>query len=187
VPGRPSSLPGIFFEQEMRQMKWILAATAALAMAQPAVPRPAPEFQIVEASGNGTKLSSLRGDVVLLAFVVTTCPHCQAASRQFEKLKAEFGSRGLRVAEAAFDDNGDVSGYVRRLALTFPVGRSNRTDVRAFLGVGQDVRIGTPQVVLIDRGGMIRAQSAPEGTPMLQSADVVRGLIDAMLRRNPAL
>ena len=124
---------------------------------------------------------------MLLAFVVTTCPHCQAASKEFEKLKAEFGPRGLRVAEAAFDGNGDISRYVGRLGLTFPVGRSNRIDVRKFLGIQQDVRIGTPQVVLIDREGIIRAQSAPEGSPMLQSADVLRGLIESMLRRYAAL
>jgi len=168
-------------------MKWILTATAAVAMAQPIVPRAAPEFQIIQASGSTAKLSSFRGNVVLLAFVVTTCPHCQAASKEFEQLKGEFGARGLRVAEAAFDDNGDISGYVERLGLTFPVGRSNRTDVRTFLGIRQDVRIGTPQVVLIDREGIIRAQSAPEGSPMLQSAGVLRGVIESMLRRHVAL
>jgi hypothetical protein len=82
-------------------MKWILAAAAAVAMAQPKVPRAAPEFQIIEASGSTAKLSSFRGNVVLLAFVVTSCPHCLSASKEFEKLKAEFGLRGLLVAETA--------------------------------------------------------------------------------------
>lgn len=99
----------------------------------------------------------------------------------------EFGSQGFRVAEVAFDENGDVPAYVKQLRLTFPVGSSNRTAVRNFLGIRQDMRIGTPQVVLIDRTGMIRAQSAPQGSPMLQSGDVLRGLIQTMLRRHPVL
>ena len=156
-------------------------------MAQVKVPRLAPEIEIVEASGRTAKLSSYRGDVVLLAFVVTSCSHCQAASTEFEKLKGEFGPRGFRVTEVAFDDNSDIPGYVKKLGLTFPVGRGNRTDVRRFLGIPQNMRIGTPQVVLIDRIGMIRAQSAPEGSPMLQSAEVLEGLIDTLLRRNVVL
>jgi peroxiredoxin len=136
----------------------VLLTGAAVVMAQPKVPRLAPEFQIVEASGHTAKLSSFRGDVVLLAFVVTTCSHCQAASKEFEKLQTKFGPRGLHVAEVAFDENGDIGGYVQRLRLTFPVGRGNRTDVLAFLGMGEAVRVGTPQVVLIDRLGIVRAQ-----------------------------
>jgi peroxiredoxin len=169
-------------------MKIALALLAGgVAIAQVKLPRPAPEFQIVEDSGRTAKLSSYRGDVVLLAFVVTSCSHCQAASREFENLKAEFGPRGRRVMEVAFDDNGDIAGYVKRVGITFPVGRGNRTSVRNFLGISQDVRIGTPQVVLIDRTGMIRAQSAPEGSPMLQSADVLEGLVAALLKKGAVL
>jgi peroxiredoxin len=172
----------------MLRIRLALALLAGgVAMAQVTLPRPAPEFQIVEATGHTVKLSSYRGDVVLLAFVVTSCPHCQAASKEFEKLKTEFGPRGFRVAEVAFDENSDVIGYTKRLGITFPVGRGNRTDVRNFLGIRQDARIGTPQVVLIDRTGMIRAQSAPEGSPVLQSADVLQGLIGTLLRRNTIL
>jgi peroxiredoxin len=168
------------------KLAWLLMAAGA-GWAQVNVPRPAPEFLIQEASGRTTKLSSYRGDVVLLAFIVTTCSHCQAASKEFEKLQAEFGPRGFHAAEAAFDDNADVAAFARRFELTFPVGRVSPSGVRAFLGIDGANRISTPQVVLIDRLGMVRAQSAPEGTPMLQSADVLRGLIQSMIGRHSIL
>jgi hypothetical protein len=37
-------------------------------------------------------------------------------------------------------------------------------------------------VVVIDRAGMIRAQSERTGTPTLQSAEFLRGLLQAILR-----
>jgi peroxiredoxin len=160
-----------------------LLLTAAAALAQIKVPRPAPDFLLVEPSGRTAKLSSYRGQVVLLAFVLTTCPHCQAASRDFEKLQREFAPRGFRVMEVAFDEGANVAAYSQRLAITFPVGRGERSQVLEFLGIPHNVRIGTPQVVLIDRAGWIRAQSAREGSPLLQSAEVLRGLIDNLLRR----
>ena len=165
-------------------MRFFAFLLAAALYAQVSVPRPAPEFQIVEPSGHAAKLSSLRGHVVLLAFVLTTCSHCQEASRDFEKLRDEFGARGFDVLEAAFNENADVTAYARQFGLSFPIGIVNRSDALSFLGIRGNVRIGTPQVVLIDRIGMIRAQSAPEGSPLLQSADVLRGLIDALSQRH---
>ena len=159
---------------------WLLLAVVAAA-ASATVPRHAPEFRIVEPSGRSATLSGYRGNVVLLAFVLTTCPHCQALSTDLEKLQGELGGRGFRATEVAFDENADVDGYRKRLGITFPVGRGDRRDVLAFLGIAGNVRIGTPQVVLIDRSGMIRAQSAPEGSPALQSRSVLAGLIESLL------
>ena len=80
----------------MRLACFLLAAAAA--GAQVKAPRPAPEFQIAEPSGRTAKRSSYRGDVVLLAFIVTSCSHCQAASGEFEKLQSDFGRRGFHAA-----------------------------------------------------------------------------------------
>ena len=169
----------------MRLACFLLAAAAA--GAQVKAPRPAPEFQMAEPSGRTAKRSSYRGDVVLLAFIVTSCSHCQAASGEFEKLQSNFGRRGFHAALAAFDEGADVAGYARRFGLTFPVGRASKDEMRAFLGIPRAQRVATPQVVLIDRIGMIRAQSAPEGAPMLQSPEVLRALIEALIGRHSVL
>jgi peroxiredoxin len=157
-----------------------LLVTAA-APAQPALPRPAPEFQVREPSGRTTMVSSYRGHVAVLAFVVTTCSHCQALSIELQRMLEEFGPRGLKVAESVFDEHGDIPGYVQKLRLTYPVGQCSREQMRNFLEMSWNGRIGTPQVVVIDRMGMIRAQTAPAGSPLLQSADVLRGLIESLM------
>src|SRR5215471_14492618 len=128
-------------------------SAAAAAGAHVKAPRPAPEFQIAEPSGRTAKRSSYRGDVVLLAFIVTSCSHCQAASREFEKLQSDFGGRGFHAALAAFDQGEDVAGYARRFGLTIPMGGASADQMRAFLGISPGRRVATPQVVLIDRTG----------------------------------
>ena len=162
----------------------VLAGSFALS-AQALVPRPAPELKIVEASGKTTMLSSYRGRVVLIAFISTQCVHCQAASRVFEQLARQFPGR-LQVAEVAFDERADTASFTKRFGLTFPVGSSSSDAAHAFLGITAGMRLGTPQVVAIDRTGVIRAQSERLGTPMLQTPEFLRDLLNAMFKLEPS-
>ena len=162
-------------------MRLLLLLAASLGLqAQGPVPRPAPELKIVEASGRSAALSSFRGRVVLLAFISTQCAHCQKASLVFEQLEQEFRGR-LEVIEAAFDPGADPENFQRRLGLTFPVGACSSDTAHAFLGLVAGTRVGTPQVVAIDRIGVIRAQSERLGTPLLQTHDYLHALVNAIL------
>ncbi len=127
-------------------------------------------------------LSSFRGRVVLLAFISTQCPHCQRESGIFEQLSHEFAGR-LDVAEvAAFGDTSDVAAFAKRLGLTFPVGIGTSDAAHDFLGLARGARVGTPQVVVIDRRGVIRAQSERQGSPILQTYDYLHDLLKAVMR-----
>jgi len=158
----------------------VLAVAGSALWGQGAVPRPAPELKVVQSSGEIATLSSYRGRVVLLAFISTQCIHCQKASAIFEQLGREYAGK-LQVAEVAFDDGADSSAFKKRFGLTFPVGTSTSDAAHAFLGIPPGARLGTPQVVAIDRTGIIRAQSERLGTPMFQTAEYLRSLLNAML------
>ncbi len=161
-----------------------LAALNTRVSAQPPVPRPAPEFRIVEPSGRTTKLSSLRGRAVLLAFISTECVHCQKASAIFEQLSHEFPAK-LQVAEVAFNERADPAEFARSFGLTFTVGASSSAEARGFLGIPPGERFGTPQIVVIDPKGTIRAQSQRLGTPILQTREYLRSLLNAVLKPEP--
>ena len=163
----------------MKRMLTLALAGSSL-WGQGAVPRPAPEFRIVQGSGEVATVSSYRGRIVLLAFISTQCVHCQKASEVFEQLGRAYAGK-LQVVEVAFDEGADVAAFKKRLGLTFPVGISTSDAVHAFLGIPPGARLGTPQVVAIDGTGIIRAQSERLGTPMLQTADYLRSLLNAML------
>src|SRR5438477_5351479 len=82
----------------------VVALSASLS-AKPPVPRPARELSIVEANNKVTLLTGLKGKVVYVQFLFTTCPHCQALSGVLTKLGKELGPQGFQALGVAFDDN----------------------------------------------------------------------------------
>jgi peroxiredoxin len=158
---------------------WLLAASA---FAQ-TLPRQAPDLMMSDVvTGSAIELSHYRGNVVVVAFMVTTCTHCQAVSRELEQLYSELKDRGLRIIGCVFNSEGDPLAFSRKQRLLYPVGSIPRPIVEQFLGIPSGVRIGTPQLAFVDRKGMIRAQSAVQGSPLLQSPEVLRSLVTSLLK-----
>jgi len=57
-------------------------------------PVPAPDFALIDQDGNTMQLSSLRGKVVLLDFIYTSCPGpCPLLSRKFSQFQKTLGER----------------------------------------------------------------------------------------------
>ncbi|HVO99884.1 MAG TPA: TlpA disulfide reductase family protein [Bryobacteraceae bacterium] len=173
----------------MRIPSLLLAfSLAALTVsAQAPAPRKAPEFTITEGSGKQSLLSSYRGKVVVLAFIFTTCPHCQAACGVMTKLQGELGPKGFQALGVAFNDNANllVSSFVENFHVGFPVGSANRDEVKNYLQLDDRTPWMVPQIVLIDRKGMIVEQSAAKGTEELQKEDTLRAKITALLGPSP--
>jgi len=161
----------------------VAALTLSAAFGQ-TVPRKAPDFTIAEPSGKQTALSSARGKVCVLTFILTTCPHCQNESMMLTKLYKEMAPRGLAVFGVAVNDNAAilVPQFVQQFAVGYPVGFGTQEAMRNFMGISEMERWVVPQVVVIDRKGMIRAQSPYNGDPNLQSETYMRNLLDTLLK-----
>jgi peroxiredoxin len=149
-------------------------------MAQPVVPRLALDLGLTDVTGARVTLAGYRGDVAVVAFMVSTCTHCQAVSQELEQLYVDYGKRGLRVMGCVFD--GDPRKFAERFHLLYPVGTVSRSTVEQFMGIQAGGRVGTPQLAFVDRRGRIRAQSQREGTPLLQQPDVLRTVVEALLQ-----
>jgi len=171
-------------------MRSLVAFVALIALANGVlaispVPRKSPDFTVVEVSGKQTPLSSLKGKVVMIEFLLTNCPHCQRVSQTINRLHKELGPRGFHPMGVAF--NTDVSermvtDYVQRFAVTYPVGYSSPQAVDTYLGRSAMERLMVPQIVVIDRQGVIRAQGGPKGDPNLEDENYLRTLIESLLR-----
>src|SRR5262252_4025748 len=130
------------------------------------LPRKSPDFAIHQPSGKQILLSSLKGKVVVLEFLFIQSQHCMRVAKTLNSLNNELGPRGFQAVGIIFDPpNVRTSGesviqeVVDNLKLTYPLGYAAKTDVDTYLGrTGTDV-LSIPQVVVIDRAGMIRAQS----------------------------
>jgi thiol-disulfide isomerase/thioredoxin len=169
-------------------MRKILAVIlfAAIAFAVPPLPRKSPEFTIVQPGPKESLLSSYRGKVVLVGFFATYCVHCQNTAKVFNGLQEAFASEGLQVVGIAFNADADfnkVKDFSRLYAPSFPIGLSKPESVMSYLGISvMDRRWVYPQVVLIDRKGMIRAQSEFTGSPELQELPTLRPQIEKLLK-----
>lgn len=152
--------------------------------AAPPVPRPAQEFRCPDSKGNQISISALRGKVVVMQFLSTTCPHCQAYSRLLTRLQKDYGPKGFQAVAVAFNDATPemVRDYVASNAVGIPVGYAPRESVLRYLGISIMQRLTVPQVLIIDRHGQVRAQSEPLGTPQLQDETYLRGLIEGLLK-----
>lgn len=167
----------------------ITAALALLAAAIPAfaidpLPRKSPEFTLTDASGKESLLSSHRGKVVVIGFVYTTCPHCQAFSVVLEKLYKELGPRGFQPIDIAWNDNAKllIDDFAHSYGVTFPMFYTTYDPVMSYMGFSIMDRPVVPLVVVIDRKGMIRAQSPPQGDPNLQDEAKLRAMIESLLK-----
>jgi peroxiredoxin len=171
-----------------------LAATAFVALtvsafAGPPVPRKSPEFTITDPSGKPILLSSLRGKIVVMPFMFTTCPHCQREAQMLTKLQAEFASRGVIMMGTVFNDaNGPMATqFVKEFNIGFPVGYASRDSVISYLGLSVMDRWVVPQVAIIDKKGNVVAQSAATGTPELQDEGFLRALLEKLIKEGGSI
>jgi len=155
------------------------------------VPRPSKEFTVVTPQGQQILLSSLKGKVVVVQFLFTWCPHCQAFSQMLTQVNSEYGPRGFQALGVAFNTDPDnpndnvplkdkAAAYAKQYA-GFPVGFSNRSTVLGYLGISELERIGVPEIVVLDRKGVIREQSPAQGGGPLTDAAHLRSVVESLL------
>jgi len=153
-------------------MAALMVALMATTGAAVDLPRKSP----APASGlNGGKqlpLDSYKGKAVLLAFILTTCPHCQHTTGLLKQLQAEYGPRGLQVVEAAIDQGAEalVPAFVLHFDPNFPVGFVSYDTTAEYLQHSPMLIMHVPALVFIDRQGTIRAEY--EGDDKFFSDDV---------------
>src|SRR5260370_32845120 len=125
-----------------------LLAVGFPAAAAPPVLRDSPEFTIVDPSGRTTPLSSFKGQVVVIEFLLFRCPSCLRMAQTINKLHGEMADRGFRPVGIVFDD-GVTEPVVRDLALllklNYLVGYATSYQAGRHLSPAGGVRFPFPQ------------------------------------------
>jgi peroxiredoxin len=164
--------------------------TSVFALPTVTVLRKSPEFAIADSSGKTTQLSSFKGKVVVMEFLFVKSQHCIRVAATLNKLNHELESRGFQAVGIVFDPpNTTQTGaqllpmVVDSLKLTYPLGYASKDDVDNYLGRNGNEILNIPQVVVIDRAGMIRATSGGRGgDPTLEDENSLRTLINGLLK-----
>ncbi|HEX3747363.1 MAG TPA: TlpA disulfide reductase family protein [Bryobacteraceae bacterium] len=167
--------------------RWLPAAAllALLVPAAPAadLPRKAPDLTIKMVDAKPITLSQYKGHVVVLAFILTSCSHCQHTVQVLSTLQKEYAPRGLQVVASAIEQDAQnhVRLFVRNFAPTFPVGYNTGAEADAVIHPTGKLPM-MPLLGFFDRQGVLRAQHEGE-EPFFNDLEAsLRHEIDALLQ-----
>ena len=169
----------------------VIAALTLLAMAIASaraanLPRPSPDFAINLGQGKQVRISQYKGKTVVVAFILTTCPHCQKAIGILSKAQREYGARGLQVLASATEEMAGAAlpGFLRQFDPPFPVGINTITEFTTYMQHPTMLMLYMPGLVFIDKDGIIRAQYEGRDTFLEETGleKNIRAKVEEMLK-----
>jgi peroxiredoxin len=124
------------------------------------LPRQSPDFAISLNNGQQVRLSQYKGKVVVVAFILTWCTHCQAVMGYLIQDQNTYGPQGLQVLASAIDDDAAAKtpAFIQQFKPPFPVGFNNPIVAIDYLEHPHMLTPHMPILAFIDRQGVIRAQ-----------------------------
>jgi tetratricopeptide (TPR) repeat protein/peroxiredoxin len=165
-PFKTSSVPKIEIADFSPKLSEQLPATAQTWLL---VPVPAPDFSLLDFSGQPLALRAARGKPVLLNFWISRSAGCQKQLRGFERLHKQWSDQGLELLTINLDGSIDAGGVrdSRVPKFSFPVLRGS-DDVAAIYNIlyrylfdrHRDLEL--PTSFLIDpRGQIVKVYQGP--------------------------
>jgi len=161
-------------------MKSVIIAIVSLIIAgnifAVSVGQPAPDISAqhwINSSSQNLNINSFKGNVLVLEFFATWCPHCQSSVPTMENLYNKYKSDGVAVVALSDEAYATVNNFVQLYGIEYIVGSesSSRNDY----GV-----VGVPTVFVIDDKGIITWIGSPE-TDQAALDQAVADAVDAMV------
>ena len=137
-----------------------LCLPLAAPLAAQQVPRKVGDLTIKIPGGKPLSLAAYKGKPVVLAFILTSCSHCQHAVDLLSNIQPAYAPRGLEVLASAIDQNAPMTVplFVRYMHPPFPVGFDDSNVALDFAGYSSARLPHMPIMLFIDRQGMVRQQ-----------------------------
>ena len=111
----------------------------------------APDFSLKDIDGRDFKLSSKKGNLVLLIFSTTWCPTCRSEISHYKSIHETYGQRGLEVVSI---DSEESKVRVSRFAAKYRIPYRVLLDESGKVAGDYDIA-GIPTMVLINKDGKI--------------------------------
>lgn len=167
----------------MTKLLGVALAFGLAAYAAAPVPRPAGDLKLVDSTGKETTLAAQKGKVVVVQFLFTWCGHCQNTARWLSNVQRELGPKGVQVFGVAFNDGvGPKEVQEFKQYAQFPVSFSAREPVLKFLGLSVMDGFGVPQMVVVDKKGVVQAQTKPRpANGEIVEEPILRSLVNKLL------
>jgi peroxiredoxin len=171
-------------------MRSVLAAAfffSAMLLPAAEAGRPAPPLSFTTPDGKTMNVSDFKGKVLAVEIMSTTCPHCQQGALILSKLYRELGAKGFQPLGVAINDDADVSSFIRSFGVNFPVGKGMRDQALAFLQHSMMKPFYFPQLVFVDRNGVIQAQYGGTDSFLQTNEEAnIRNMVEKLLPQGAA-
>lgn len=171
----------------MKRGLLILATLTATFAAEPVVPRKAPPLGIQMGPEKYTWLSEYSGRTCVVAFILTTCSHCQFTTGVLNRIQKDYTAQGVQIIASAIEPMSslNIPDFRKKFTPEFPVGYNEQEYAAKFLGYAETDPMIVPQIVIVDKAGMIRAQIGGDAKEMLAETQEknLRAALDQVLRQ----
>jgi thiol-disulfide isomerase/thioredoxin len=164
----------------------VLLTMSSLAVRAAVVPRPSPDFAINMGPGKPpVRVGQYKGKIVVVAFILTYCSHCQKVIGVLSKVQNDYGARGLQVLASATEDMAAaaLAGFLRQFDPPFPVGVNTTNEFINYMQHPAVLQLYMPSLVFVDKEGIIRSQYEGRDT-LLEESSVeknIRAKVEEML------
>jgi peroxiredoxin len=129
-----------------------LALAFLLATGAHAAGTAAPDFTLPERDGGTVRLSSLKGQVVMINFWATWCGPCRQEMPLLAKLQAKYEPLGFTLLGVNIEpDSAAAQEWLKGMTVGFPILFDRQNEVASHFALQ-----GMPSSVFIDRAGNVR-------------------------------
>jgi len=118
----------------------------------------APDFSLLDLSGEERTLAEFKGSVMLLDFWATWCPPCKMSIPELIRLQEKYKGKGLVILGVSLDkpesmNNKDLLAFKEKHRINYTILRVNQKILQDYFG---NSSISIPTIFIVDREGSIR-------------------------------
>lgn len=144
---------------------------------------PAPDFSVADLSGTTHTLSSYRGQVVVLKFWATWCPHCRSDVGMMQELYTRYQGHGVQFVTVSSDqDRAKLDAFIKEKGITYPVVDAGSSPTAPGIMLpGLYETAGVPHYFVINQQGTITGASAGSFVESKRTLeDMIKPLLSAV-------
>jgi thiol-disulfide isomerase/thioredoxin len=159
-------------------------ALAAAGIAAMDEGKPSPPITIHQLNGSTIDLSQYKGKVVAVAFIDTSCPHCQHLTQLLNTISKQYAGKPVQFVECAFNDQAQqlLPQFIQQFQPNFPIGYAPRQAVITYLSYPVLQPLYVPHMVFLDRRGIVRGDYLGESDFMSHPDVRVPQELDELLK-----
>ena len=126
-----------------------------------------PDFEVTMNDGSVVTGQELRNSASCIVFFHTSCPDCQKALPEVQKLHDKYASQGVRFALISREEeDGTVSSYWTENSFDMPYSAQSTREVYNLFA-----QTRVPRIYICEKGGIIKAIYTDDPVPGFEELD----------------